>query len=409
MANPWIKKTWLYKIECARRAALLFAFNALLPRRRQAEEKTIAFIKRGGIGDWVLFAPVLESIRARFPAPEWVITVFSDPAQVGIIEMIGLCDRIEVIDPRRFRKSFFHRRSFLARIRRAGYSIWFDADIDRTNAGDAMALASAAPIRIAFQGVPHSSQSLVEHRVYTKVLPDPLNTVHMQRRLEVIASALPGGFPLNHEPRQGLRKYLWQGKDSDYFVVSPGSSTPIRSWPIERFVTLCRALHQTTGLRPVLIGGASDAQACTKLAELLAQDMSVENRAGTTTLAGLFELIVNARGLVTNESGPMHIGHATGTPTLAIVSGGDFNSYCSYPASPCFQVVAAEDRSCFNCRWNCIHPVANRDSIRECLASVTSEHAIDTARVLFSAVFPKQFGKAEAKAGLPHPGTDRQE
>lgn len=387
MANPWIKKTWLYKIECVRRAALLFAFNALLPRCRQAEEKTIAFIKRGGIGDWILFAPVLESIRARFPAPEWVITVFSDPAQVGIIGMIGLCDRIEVIDPRRFRKSFFHRRSFLARIRRAGYGIWFDADIDRTNAGDAMALASAAPIRIAFQGVPHSSQSLVEHRVYTTVLPDPLNTVHMQRRLEIMASALPGGSPSNSAPRHGLRKYLWQGTDSDYFVVSPGASTPIRSWPIERFVTLCRALHQATGLRPVLIGGASDAKACAELAERLAQHLRVENRAGTTTLAGLFELIVNARALVTNESGPMHIGHATGTPTLAIVSGGDFNSYCSYPASPGFQVVAAEDRSCFNCRWNCIHPVANRDSIRKCLADVNVDQAIAAAQALLATEF----------------------
>jgi heptosyltransferase-2 len=384
MAPPWLKKSPLYRIERARRAALLLGVNHLLPRPVPASKspRKIAFIKRGGIGDWILFAPVLETIRARFPAPEWELTVYCEPPQRGIVEMTGLCDRIEVFDPKSFRKSLSCRRVRLTQIRREAYEVWFDADIDRTNAGDAMALASAAPVRIGFQADPLSSQSLIEQRVFTTVLADPINTIAMPQRFSVLAKALPGKAPAHPIPASGLRRYAWSGADADFFIVSPGASTSIRLWPAERFATLCRFIHRATGLRPVLIGGAADAPASARLAALLAPDLEVENLTGKTTLAGLFELIARSRLLVTNESGPMHIGHSTGTPTLAIVSGADFTSYCSSPNSPILQVVSAPDHGCFDCRWDCIHPVANRAGIRKCLAEVTVEAAIDAARTL---------------------------
>ncbi|WP_417069413.1 glycosyltransferase family 9 protein [Niveibacterium terrae] len=384
MAPPWLKKSPLYRIERARRAALLLAVNRLLPRAPQTSttRRKVAFVKRGGIGDWILFAPVLETIRARFPTPEWELTVYCEPPQRGIAEMVGLCDRIEVLDPKSFRKSFSCRRARLTQIRREAYEVWFDADIDRTNSGDALALASAAPVRIGFEADPLSCHRLIERRVFTTVLPDPINTVPMQQRMRVLAEALPGETPSAPLPASGLRRYCWSGSGADFFLVAPGASTSIRTWPAERFAELCRVIQRETGLRPVLIGGTADAQASSRLTTLLAPDLEVENLTGKTTLAGLFELIASARLLVTNESGPMHIGHGAGTPTLAIVSGADFTSYCSSPNSPTFQVVSAPDHGCFDCRWNCIHPVANRQGIRKCLADVTIEAAIGAARSL---------------------------
>lgn len=385
MAPPWLKKSPLYRIERARRAALLLAVNSLLPRPIPSSRapRKIAFVKRGGIGDWILFAPVLETIRARFPAPEWELSVYSERGQTGIIELIGLCDRLEVLDARRVRKSLTHRRAVLSEVRREGYEVWFDADIDRTNLGDALALASAAPVRVGFQADPLSSQSLIEHRVFTTVLPDPINTLHMEKRMAGLADALPGA-PTGELPESGLRRYRWNGQHADYFAVAPGASTPIRAWPSERFAALCRFIHRETGLRAVLLGAPSDEAACSALAKLLTPELPVENLAGKTDLSGLFTQIAGARLLVANESGPLHIGHSCATPTLSIVSGADFNNYCSRPASKTSRIVSAPDKSCFNCRWNCIHPLAARSAVRKCLADVTEEAAIEEAKILIA-------------------------
>lgn len=148
---------------------------------------------------------------------------------------------------------------------------------------------------------------------------------------------------------------------------------------------MCRFIHRETGLRAVLIGCRVDDPDCLALAEKLGPDLPVENLAGKTDLAGLFELIASARLLVTNESGPLHVGHNCATPTLSIVSGADFKSYCSRPDSAISRIVHAQDMSCFDCRWNCVHPIADKDAPRKCLADVGVDQAIAAARALLAA------------------------
>ena len=159
-------------------------------------------------------------------------------------------------------------------------------------------------------------------------------------------------------------------------------------WPATRFAELAKLIAAQYRLRPVLVGTQGDEAACSEIARLLDQPDLI-NRAGKDSIADLFKLIAGARLLLTNESGPMHIGKATETPTLAIVSGADFTSYASYPqASANFSVAHSQDQSCFNCRWNCIYPSTGKNANKPCLDAVTVAAARGLADRLINQTTP---------------------
>jgi heptosyltransferase-2 len=67
----------------------------------------------------------------------------------------------------------------------------------------------------------------------------------------------------------------------------------------------------------MLIGGKEDADLCDKIASG-AKEKNVFNTAGKLSLLQSAELIRRSRALVSNDSAPMHIAVAVGTPVVAI-------------------------------------------------------------------------------------------
>ncbi len=379
-----LKSSPLYHLECLRRTLRILAMNAALPRpARHANRpgRKIGLVKRGGIGDWILFSPALEALRNGFPAQDTEIVVYTEARTVEIAGMIDLADRIVVFDHHAVRKRARVRHELLSDVRHEAFDVWIDADISRTRIGDAFALASAAPIRIGYAASAlERCHARIERRAYTDLLPDETGKVHMsvrfdrliRRTLERAAPTAGGGMPIMRP--SGLRAYAWHGRESRTLVIAPAASASPRIWPAERFAELAASLARDHGLRPVIVGGPADAKLGNRIASMLA-GVDAQNLTGRHTLAGLFDLIGSARLLLASESAPMHIGRLTGTPTLAMVSGADFTSYSAYPPAPHFAVASHPDRSCFDCRWHCVHRVPDPEAIRRCLDEVSVEQA----------------------------------
>lgn len=375
----------IYKIECFRRYIRILIYNFLLPRRKNIKINgsfKVGLLKRGGIGDWIIFAPALEQMRKKNPNAE--ISIYTEKRQVEIIQLINIFDRIIEISPSE-RKGLLSRHTFLSKLRKENYDLWIDADISRTNLGDAASLASASPIRIGYtasHGAP--CHAMIEKKAFTHTLKDNLDEVHMSERFEKLlnyaSSLMPREEFINRNesknPINGLKRFNWDGAQSGFFVVAPGASSPIRMWPIAKFVELIKSVTSRYGLVPILIGTNTDKPACDAIIRLL-DHSEIINRAGLDRINDVFDLISKARLLVTNESGPMHIGYATQTPTLAVVSGADFTSYSSYPTpNPNFHIAHSADQSCFNCHWNCIHPNLGKNVIKPCLDTASVPEAL---------------------------------
>jgi lipopolysaccharide heptosyltransferase II len=142
--------------------------------------------------------------------------------------------------------------------------------------------------------------------------------------------------------------------------LNPGAEYgPAKRWPAESFAAVVRAVSQQLGnCRWLAFGGAADWQTCEEVARLAGG--SVVNLAGKTSLRQLMALLKLCRAVLTNDSGPMHLAAALGTPVVVPFGStspeltgpglpGDPHHRLlksAAPCSPCFRRVCPIDFRC---------------------------------------------------------------
>jgi lipopolysaccharide heptosyltransferase II len=90
---------------------------------------------------------------------------------------------------------------------------------------------------------------------------------------------------------------------------------PAKRWPAENFAAVARAVsQQTPNSLWLALGGPADRQTCNDITCLAGG--SLLNLAGQTSLRQLMALLKLCRLVLTNDTGPMHVAAALGTPVV---------------------------------------------------------------------------------------------
>jgi len=118
-----------------------------------------------------------------------------------------------------------------------------------------------------------------------------------------------------------------------------------KRWAPERFAAAAALVARRLGARVAIVGAASERP----LGESIAAQLGGSARVlcGETTLAGLVGVLKQVRLLLTNDSGPMHLAAALGTPLVAVFGSTDWRE--TAPVSGHARVVR-EDTACAPCR-----------------------------------------------------------
>lgn len=102
-----------------------------------------------------------------------------------------------------------------------------------------------------------------------------------------------------------------------YWAFAPGAEYgPAKCWPASHYAELARALHAAHGLPVLLLGSGKEVALCDEIAT--AAPGACRVLAGKTTLIDAMALIAAARGVVSNDSGLMHVAAAFGIPQVAV-------------------------------------------------------------------------------------------
>jgi len=91
---------------------------------------------------------------------------------------------------------------------------------------------------------------------------------------------------------------------------------PAKRWPAERFMAAARQVQAQTHCVWLLFGGKNDAVTAAQIESALGPGPAVINVAGRTSLRELMALLQCCRVLLTNDTGPMHVAAAVGTPVV---------------------------------------------------------------------------------------------
>lgn len=154
--------------------------------------------------------------------------------------------------------------------------------------------------------------------------------------------------------------------DTQYAVLVPGARWDTKIWPAERFGQVAAALP----FKSYVIGSKSDAERASIVVE-----HSAGKAVSLTGLTGLRELVGLTRGaqlMVTNDSGPMHIGAALSIPVFAIFGPTSAVRTGPYalPGSPKHMILQSE-RPCVPCfSRQCADGLA-------CMMEITAERVIE--------------------------------
>ncbi len=259
------------------------------------------------IGDAVMAEPLLARLSARgetltVAALPWVAPVFHAMPQVA--EVIEL--------------PFAHGRLDWAARRRiaAGLRGRFEAAYVLPNSIKSALIPWLAgiPKRVGYQG--EGRWLLLNRR-----LPNP------DGRPPMVAfySALAGGTPIADErPTMHFDAATLLAaaraagvEPGAYWVAAPGAEYgPAKCWPAAHYATLARTLFERDGLPVLLLGSGKEAALCEEIAA--AAPGACRVLAGKTSLRDAMALIGAARGMVSNDSGLMHVAAAFGIPQAAV-------------------------------------------------------------------------------------------
>lgn len=264
------------------------------------------------VGDMLLATPVLEALRRRFPRAS--LTVLLKRRARAVLEGNPHVDRILEYDGGRgggpVRRWRLSRR--LGRER-------FDLAVDLT--GDLrtswLLFASSPGFRVGFNhaGLGFLLDRSVPYRADGHVVDHLLSAV--EGIGAVSAAPVPRMYLSDEERDRGREVASSVGlADGEFAVLSPGANWEFRRWPSERYAALAREMRDRRGLVSVVTGSAGDAPLTSAIAG--SSDGAAVSLAGAIDLREFAAVASLARIFVGNDSGPMHIAAAVGTPVVAI-------------------------------------------------------------------------------------------
>jgi len=343
----------------------------------------ILLIKPSSIGDVVHALPFLKVLRDHYPHDliHWLVS----SACRDVVEGNPLLDNIVVYE--RTPKTKARGASFvrlLRTLRAAHYTI--SIDLQGLLRSAAFTVAAGAPVRVGFknarEGAPLS---------YNRAVPVPSLDMHAVDRYLLVAESLgisiPASwrveFPLfvRDEARRSLDGIL-ERSGAEYaeclLVIAPAARWESKTWPAKHFAASANALSRKHGLQVIVTGSPAEVACAQKVASLM--DTKPVVLAGKISLAQMIALVSRARLLLTNDSGPMHIADALGTPLVAVF--GPTNPVRTGPYRQRTHVVRA-DVACAPCyRKVCAKA--------ECMREVTPEMVMQKARQVFEETGSKE-------------------
>lgn len=157
--------------------------------------------------------------------------------------------------------------------------------------------------------------------------PEPVRLLALVGAIGLHASDPSLEFPLLDEDHaeleaSGLATRLRPGA---YLCMHPGARSREKCWPAECFAAVADALYETTGLRIVLTGSASEADLTAAVAARMHHP--VVDTASPLSLGAMAALMNRARLLICNDTGVSHIAAGLRLPSVVIFHQADMERW----------------------------------------------------------------------------------
>jgi heptosyltransferase II len=292
------------------------------------------------LGDAVMTTPALLRLREKFPAahitlltPEKLSELWlNHPAVNEAISFVpgdGVFAIAKKLRAGKFDLALVLPNSprsalevFLAGIpRRIGYARpWRNFFLTQTVAprADAVKMRKRPVGEIRKLNSEHSTFN-TQHSTFPQSAHQIFEYLNLTGALGANPEPLPPQFFVTPEEIEAAKKKFELEKIAQpIFGLNPGAEYgSAKRWPAEKFILAAKELQQRTDCVWVLFGSKRDVTITTQIESAIRNPQSaICNLAGQTSPRELMALLKLCRVLLTNDTGPMHVAAALGTPVV---------------------------------------------------------------------------------------------
>jgi ADP-heptose:LPS heptosyltransferase len=174
-------------------------------------------------------------------------------------------------------------------------------------------------------------------------------------------------FTEETERMEKLLTGLGVGPEEPLIAVAPVDRLRLRSWPLERFANTAHRLTQMGVGKVLLLGTSGQRDILKPFAETIPTGLI--DLVGRTTVRELAVVLRRARLLLANDSAPLHLAAAMGTPVVGLF--GPTNVVRARPYGESHRAMRVE-LSCSPCEKK---TCSNRNQY-ECLTAISVEDVV---------------------------------
>ncbi len=286
------------------------ADQAVLP-----SPKRILVMRLDRLGDVVLSTPLLHALRQEYPHA--FIAMMVRAACQDVIEGHPCLNEVIVYDKEKAQRGAFATFQFARKLR--SYAFDTVLVLHPSNRSHWIAFLSGIPNRVGFnrksgwlltRRLPHEKQEGKKHEAaYTLEMLEAFGIKPALTQPQIAVS-----------PRAARQVDLLLEKEGltqqRLVAIHPSASCVSKRWMPDRFAQVAQRLIESHNARICLIAGPEDLPYATAMAAAMRQP--VLNLAGRLTVAELAALLKRSAVLISNDSGPVHVAAAVGTPVVDI-------------------------------------------------------------------------------------------
>ena len=283
--------------------------------------KRIVIIRTDKIGDLVLSTPAIKAVRGAYPDSH--IAAIVRPYAHEIIKGSPYLDEIITYDKTKNEKGILSDIKFILSLRKKKFDLALV--LHPKNRTHIITFLSGIPERIGYdkklgilltKRIPHLKHYGLKHEIdYTLDILHYVGIKPEEKKLYVAIDKyadkkIDGIFSENHVSRNDA-----------VIAVHPGASCRSKRWRAEHFAKTADSLALAYNAKIVIIAGPKDKGYGDEVAELM-KAKSI-NLSGKTAVADLASVLKRCRLFISNDSGPVHIACAVGTPVISIFGRSD--------------------------------------------------------------------------------------
>lgn len=275
----------------------------------------ILVIQTAFLGDVILTLPLIAALKDFFALAS--IDVLVVPRSANVLTGHPAIRRIIEFDKRERDRGIGGLWKLASELRREHYTLAIIPH--RSLRSAALALLARIPIRIGFS-TSAGRCTFTKRVLYNKDLHEIDRNLSLLSGIGITAYPVkrPALYPSDAD-ELAVERFLGEAfgtKNPPLVAVAPGTVWNTKRWMKERFAELAKNCV-ADGYGVVLVGGREDEELCRELAAM-AGGKAIATAAGKLTLLQSASLIKRSRVLVCNDSAPLHLATAVGTPVIAI-------------------------------------------------------------------------------------------